>query len=130
MSYDKMRTFNKRLLNPITRKIAGAAHSPFALVYHVGWRSGKSYETPIIVEPWHDGFMIALTYGSGVDWYRNVRAAGRCTVGWHGKTYALDQLTVVEMSMALPAFPLFLRSILRLRHTRDFVNMKARQVAP
>jgi hypothetical protein len=37
------------------------------------------YETPIFVEPFDRGFVIELTYGPQVDWYKNVLAAGGCT---------------------------------------------------
>ncbi len=41
----QIRTFNKHVLNPLTRKFADLPGGPFALIYHVGRRSGKHYET-------------------------------------------------------------------------------------
>lgn len=79
----------KHTLNPLTRRIARSAHGPFTLVRHVGRRSGKQYETPIIVSPVEDGFVIELTYGPDVDWHKNVLAAGGCTLIWHGKEYVI-----------------------------------------
>lgn len=46
------------------------------LVRHVGRRSGKPYETVIMVWPLRASFVIALTYGPKVDWYQNLLAAG------------------------------------------------------
>jgi|GEM_PF-2844523 len=44
-----MLTFTSRFINPLTRKWAGAVHGPFALVKHIGRRSGKPYATPVII---------------------------------------------------------------------------------
>ncbi len=67
---DRVRVFNKHVTNPILGRLAGRRRGPFALVKHVGRRSGRHYQTPIIAVPVADGFVIALTYGSHVDWYR------------------------------------------------------------
>ncbi|MEI6779100.1 MAG: hypothetical protein WCK70_19540 [Chloroflexales bacterium] len=67
-------TLIKHTLNPLTRWLARSSIGPFSLIRHVGRRSGKTYETPLIVAPICGGFMIELTYGHDVDWYKN-RAA-------------------------------------------------------
>ncbi len=79
-SVHPMRSFNKHVLNRVTRRFAKSSRGSFAVVRHVGRRSGKPYATPTMVVPIEDGFVIALTYGTEVDWYRNVQAAGRCTI--------------------------------------------------
>jgi hypothetical protein len=66
----------------------------------------------------------ALTYGPEVDWYRNVLAAGQCSLLWHGRTYALEQPEPFAMQAALPLYSPFKRMILRRLGTRDFVHMK------
>lgn len=129
MPVKRIRYFNKRVLNRVTRRFARFSHGPFALVRHVGRRSGKPYETPIMVEPMGDGVLIALTYGPAVDWYRNVLAAGRCALLWHGKEYLLDQPEPVPVHTALRAYPQPQRTILRLLGTKDFVRMRARPAA-
>src|SRR5579859_4030060 len=86
-------TFLKERFNPLTRRlIAKSRRGPFAIVRHTGRRSGRTYETPIIVEPVKDGFVFELTYGPDVDWYKNVQAAGGCTVRWHGKDYVINKI--------------------------------------
>lgn len=130
MPYDRMRSFNKRVLNRVTRRFARFRHGPFALVRHVGRRSGKPYETPIMVEHVGDHFLVALTYGSDVDWYRNVQAAGQCTLVWHRRVYALDGPEPLDPRAALPAFPPFERMILRMRGTQHFVRMRFHEVGP
>lgn len=122
---NRMRYFNKHILNRATLKIAGAPHSLISAVHHVGRRSGKLYQTPVIVGPVDDGFVFALTYGAAVDWYRNVLAAGGCTLLWHGGKYTLENPETIAIETALPAFPLSLRLVLRIMRTRHFFRMKS-----
>lgn len=56
----------KHTLNPLTRRLARSSLGPFSIIRHVGRRSGKLYETPIIVAPHRGGFVIELTYGPEV----------------------------------------------------------------
>ncbi len=121
-----VRYFNKYILNKLTGKIAQAGWGPFAILYHVGRKSGKHYETPIWVFPTQGGFMIALTYGPNVDWYRNVSAAGKCDLLYHRREYALEKIEPVDRKSALPKFPLFVRTILGLVGMQDFIRMQAR----
>jgi hypothetical protein len=119
-----LRSFNKHILNRVTLKISGASHSPISTVYHMGRHSGKVYQTPIIVGRDSTGFVFALTYGVEVDWYRNVLAAGRCALIWHGKKYMLENPEPVAVEAALPVFPLPLRFILRMVGIQDFFGME------
>ena len=129
MSHNRIRAFNKRITNRITRRFASFSRGPFALVRHVGRRSGKPYETPIMVEPTAEGFVIALTYGESVDWYRNVLAAGQATLRWHGRDYALGKPEQVAIQTALPLFSPFQRLILHMLGTHHFVRMQFQQGA-
>ena len=79
----RIRIVNKYVTNRLLRGFASSSRGPFAVIYHVGRRSGKPYETTIMVWPMEDGFVIALTYGPAVDWYRNMMAAGGGEVFWH-----------------------------------------------
>ena len=45
------------------------------IVHHVGRRSGRPYETPVLLTPIDGGFLIPLTYGPDRDWVRNVTAS-------------------------------------------------------
>jgi len=119
-----IRQFNKRLLNRLTGKIARSSFGPFSIIYHVGRRSGKTYETPIIAIPSADAFIVALTYGPEVDWYRNVVASGRCKILWHRHETVVQKIEPMETKEALPYVPLFERKILRFIGTQDFVKMK------
>jgi len=75
------------------------------------------------VMPLGQSFVIALTYGPEVDWYRNVQAAGKATLLWHNREYALKQPEPIDAKTGLSAFPPPFRQILGLLGTRDFVRM-------
>ena len=123
MSHSAIRAFNKRYFNRLVHRFAGVSRTPFALIRHVGRRSGKPYETPIIVMPLENGFVIALTYGPEVDWYRNVQAAGEATLLWHNQEYALKQPEPIDITTGLSAFPTPFRQILGVLGTQHFVRM-------
>ncbi len=76
---EKVIRLNKQTLNPATLKMAGHRSSVYAALKHVGRRSGRTYMTPVVAKPLGDGFVIPLPYDAGVDWCRNVLAAGTCT---------------------------------------------------
>ncbi len=113
----------KHTLNPLTRRIARSSHGPFAIVRHVGRRSGKHYETPIIVGPPTDGFVIELTYGPEVDWYKNVQAAGGCVIHWHGNDYVIDKIEPLDATAGRAAFPQPARLFLRVVGLKHFAKL-------
>lgn len=113
----------KYTLNPLTRRLARSSVGPFSLVRHRGRRSGKVYETPLIVRRVTDGFVIELTYGPNVDWYKNVVAAGGCTVIWHGEEYVIDGIEPIPTPIGMAAFPLSQQLILRLLRRTHFEKL-------
>ena len=126
MILDRVRVFNKYVTNRVLRRFANSSHGPFAILSHVGRRSGKPYETVIWVWPTREGFVIALTYGTRVDWYRNMVAAGGGTVFWHRKVYAVGKPEPIDAGTALPAFPAFFRLIFRtFGRQEEFVRVKS-----
>ncbi len=96
--------------NKVISPIAGKRHSPYALLEHVGRRSGRTYSTPVGAFLFEDGFLIGLSYGADVDWCRNVTAAGRATLTWRGQTFALERPEIIPMSTAvLQSIPSYFR---------------------
>ena len=125
MLRDRIRVLNKYVTNRLLRRFASCSRGPFAIIHHVGRRSGKPYETVIWVWPTREGFVIALTYGSKVDWYRNMLAAEGGTVFWHRRRYAVGKPEPVDADTALPAFPAPFRLIFRtFGRQEEFVQMK------
>ena len=118
----------KHTLNPLTRKIAHSSFGPFSIIQHVGRRSGKHYETPIIAARLNMDFVIELTYGPEVDWYKNVLAAGGRTLIWHGKAYVIDKLEPLDAETGRNAFPLPAQLILLLLRRQHFVKMRVATV--
>ena len=70
---------NLRLTNPILRHAAGWPPW-FAIVTHVGRRSGTVRRTPINIFRRRGRYVIALTYGPDAEWVKNVLAAGGCEI--------------------------------------------------
>lgn len=67
--------FNKVVTNPIQRQWAPHL-PPFAMIEHVGRKTGKKYSIPVLAFVERDKVTIILTYGRHTDWVRNVQAAG------------------------------------------------------
>ncbi len=118
---DRIRVFNKHVTNRLLKGLAHASRGPFAMIYHTGRRSSKAYATVIMVWPLEKGFVIALTYGPQVDWYRNIQAAEGCTIRWHKKIYTLGKPEAIDAEKALTAFPAFFRSILSRQKVKQFI---------
>jgi deazaflavin-dependent oxidoreductase (nitroreductase family) len=114
-------TVLKHTLNRLTTRIARRGGS-FALVKHVGRKSGKPYETPIIAKPVPGGLMIELTYGDQVDWYRNVRAAGGCVILLNGVEWVITGFEQVDAATGRAAFTPLQRGILRILRRTHFVK--------
>jgi deazaflavin-dependent oxidoreductase (nitroreductase family) len=130
---NRLRVFNKYVTNRVLRWFADRGIGPFAIVGHVGRRSGKRYETVIWVwpTPTRDQFVIALTYGAEVDWRRNLLAAGGGTVFWHGKLYRVGTPEPIDAATALPAFPALFRLIFRtVGRQMQFVRLTCLDAAP
>ncbi len=111
---NRIRYFNKYFLNRILGQFAKLPFGSFAMIRHVGRKSGNLYHTPIMVFPIQDGFLIALTYGTKTDWYQNVQAAGHCTLIWHQREFMLDRFAMLPPEQALPLFPQPQRTILKV----------------
>ena len=122
----RIRTFNKYVTNRLLRRFANCSRGPFAMIGHIGRRSGKPYETLIWVWPRGEGFVIALTFGPKVDWYRNLLAAGGGTVFWHRRLYTVGKPEPVDANTALSAFPALFRLIFRtFGRKEEFVQVKS-----
>ena len=92
-----------KVLNPVMLKLAGRRHVPMAaLIGHTGRKSGRRYQTPAGAHLTGDTFVIPLTFGTGSDWSRNVRAAGGCSIRLNGVDYTAVGPEVVSAADARP----------------------------
>ncbi|MEO8828073.1 nitroreductase family deazaflavin-dependent oxidoreductase [Lapillicoccus sp.] len=115
--------FNKRVLNPVLRRLAG--HGWFVEIEHVGRKSGRTFRTPIMAfrSSAGDAVTIALTYGPDVDWLRNIRAAGGCRMHLGPNLLTLGapvSLTEAEGLRRMPSPP---RQMLPIMGCHDFVEL-------
>jgi deazaflavin-dependent oxidoreductase (nitroreductase family) len=94
------------VINPVTRLFAGWLPG-FAILTHVGRTSGRVYRTPINVFRGGDYYLFALTYGSNVDWVKNVLAAGGCQMRSRGRDIRLaEPEVIVDPELRLMPWPL------------------------
>lgn len=120
---DCIRVINKRITNKLMIRIAGSNIGHFAILSHIGRKSGNIYRIPIIAEPTNNGFVIALTYGKKVDWYENVMAKGGCSIKWKNHEYLLTNPALIDRELALNAFPAFFRTGLRIMGIQYFLSL-------
>jgi deazaflavin-dependent oxidoreductase (nitroreductase family) len=117
-----LRPYTTRLVNPITRSFAGWLPG-FGLLTHVGRTSGRAYRIPINVFPHGDEYLFALTYGSDVQWVKNVVAAGGCEIRVRGRDVRLvEPLVLTNPDPCL--MPLIVRLILRFNRVNEFMLMR------
>jgi deazaflavin-dependent oxidoreductase (nitroreductase family) len=107
-------------LNLLTLRFARAGVGPFTIVRHRGRRSGKVFETPIIVAPLGGDFVVELTYGDRVQWYRNVVAAGGCELVRGGRTTRIVAVEPLDADVGRAAYPPPQRAVLRLLDRHEF----------
>ena len=112
------RHVTNRVLGPVARHLPG-----FAVVTHVGRRSGRVYRTPVNLFHDQDRYVIALTYGSDSQWVRNVLAAGAVDVETRGQRLHLVAPEVVhDAGRSLVPEPV--RPILRLVRVDEFMLLQ------
>ena len=100
----RYRRYVNRYLNPITRPLARRLPS-FAILTHRGRTSGRTYRTPINVFRRGDAYIFLLTYGSDVQWVKNVLASGSCSIETRGRVVKLiepELITDPELRLAPP----------------------------
>jgi deazaflavin-dependent oxidoreductase (nitroreductase family) len=91
-------------VDPVLRPLARRLPS-FGVVEHRGRVSGRIYRTPVNVFRRGDAFLFFLTYGSDVDWVKNVLTAGGCTIETGGEKHALHEPELVTDPELEPAPP-------------------------
>ncbi len=93
-----------RAMRPLALRSAGKEGSSTSVVRHVGRRSGRPYQTPVVAVRHDDRFLIALPYGKRTDWLKNVLGKGSASIVTNGHTYEVDQPEVIPMAEATGYF--------------------------
>jgi deazaflavin-dependent oxidoreductase (nitroreductase family) len=117
-----IRPFTTRFINPITRHVAGWLPG-FCILTYVGRRSGRTYHTPMNVFRRDGEYVFALTYGSDVQWVKNVQAAGWCEIRSMGRTIRLVEPRLFT-DPTRHLMPLPVRLMLRLLRVTEFLRMR------
>jgi deazaflavin-dependent oxidoreductase (nitroreductase family) len=124
----RMATFNRhvtnRLLGGVATRLPG-----FGVVLHVGRRSGRRYRTPVNVFRTPHGYLLALTYGAGAEWVRNVLAANGCELVTRGRTVRLVNPRLFRDDRRA-RMPIPVRVVLRLARVSEFLELDAAPLAP
>jgi deazaflavin-dependent oxidoreductase (nitroreductase family) len=117
-----MRPFTTRIVNPLTRRIAGWMPW-FGIIICRGRKTGTEYRVPMNVFRNGDHYVFALTYGSDVNWVQNVLAAGECRLitGRRELRLVEPELVVDPMRRLVPQ-PV--RAFLGLIRTTEFLRMR------
>jgi deazaflavin-dependent oxidoreductase (nitroreductase family) len=118
-----LRPFTTRVINPVTRLFAGWLPG-FAILTHVGRRSGRTYRTPINVFRRGDHYVFALTYGADVDWVKNILAADGCEIRTRGRDMRLVEPELF-VDPELRLMPLPVRVLGRFNRVTEFLRMRA-----
>ena len=86
--------FNRVVVNRLLRPLATVLPH-FGVVVHRGRVSGREYQT--LVNWWRDEetAIVALTFGSDVDWLKNLSAAGGGAIVNRRRTYSLGMPEVI-----------------------------------
>lgn len=79
---------NKYVTNPLQNTWAPKL-KPWAVVHHVGRKSGTEYSNPVMAWVERGKVSIPIAYGVKSDWVKNVLAAGQFTLVQGGKTLTI-----------------------------------------
>lgn len=126
---DKVRTFNKHVLNPVMLYLAGRRYWYASVIRHTGRRSGRHFATPVVAVPVEDGFIIPLPYGTDVDWLRNVQEAGEAVVTNSGQDYNVFEPEIIDAQTAGPQLPSRRAQTYRWFGIEQFLKVKRRSMS-
>lgn len=119
---DALRWFHKTV-RPMELRSAGKRSKAAAAVHHTGRKSGRDYVTPVWAHRVGEGFFIGLPYGTGVDWCRNVMAAGGCRLEHDGVRYDVIAPVIVPARDAPRTLGGTRRSMLELMGIEFFLRL-------
>jgi deazaflavin-dependent oxidoreductase (nitroreductase family) len=109
-----------RLTRPLARRLPG-----FAILTHSGRKSGRAYTTPVNVFRRGDDYVVFLTYGSDVQWVKNVLASGSCSIETRGRIVELVEPELVTDPDLSPA-PAVVRLVeRRLAGATQYLRLRA-----
>jgi len=94
-----------RATAPLARRLAGRRGFPlWAVVHHRGRVSGRELSVPVAVRATPEVFVIALPWGPGTNWVRNVLAADGCDVRWKGRDHVVTRPVIADEDDVRPYY--------------------------
>jgi deazaflavin-dependent oxidoreductase (nitroreductase family) len=114
----------RRYINPITRPVAKKLPG-FAILTHRGRKTGRTYRTPINVFRRGDDYFFFLTYGSDVQWVKNILATGSCSIETRGRVVELVEPELITDPELRPAPPHVRFVERRIAGVTQYVRMRA-----
>jgi deazaflavin-dependent oxidoreductase (nitroreductase family) len=113
-----------RYVDPILRPIVGKLPT-FGVVTHRGRKTGRLYHTPVNVFPRSDAYLFFLTYGSDVEWVKNVLASGSCALEVRGHVVDLIEPQLITDPELRPAPPLARFIERRIAGVTQYLRMRS-----
>lgn len=109
-----------RALNPLLLPLARRL-PPLAVVHHVGRKTGRHYENPVMAFETEEGWIVSLAYGSDVQWARNLERARGGELTRSGRTHRVGAVHAIAWDRAAPSLPPWARGALRSASVEDFL---------
>jgi deazaflavin-dependent oxidoreductase (nitroreductase family) len=97
----------------------------FGVLTYRGRKTGRTYHTPINVFRRGDAYFFFLTYGSDVQWVKNVLAAGSCSIETRGRVVELVEPELVTDPELRPAPPHVRFVERRIAGATQYLQMRA-----
>jgi deazaflavin-dependent oxidoreductase (nitroreductase family) len=116
-----------RVFNPLTTAAAGVLPG-FGVLSHVGRRSGRTYQTPLLVVRDQGDYVVGLWYGAQVQWVKNVQAAGGGSMRIRGRDVPVEADLFEDPARLV--LPLPLRAVGRLLRLTTFVRFRTGEAQP
>ena len=117
-----LRPFTTKVFNRFSRMFSGWMPG-FGILRYRGRKTGREYNTPMNVFRHGDSYVFALTYGSDVQWVKNILAAGETRLRTGGRELRLvEPELIVDPERRLMPFPV--RQFLGLMRVSEFMRMR------
>jgi deazaflavin-dependent oxidoreductase (nitroreductase family) len=120
----RFRHVAKRYVNPVTRPLARRLPA-FGLLTYQGRKTGRTYQTPINVFRRGDAYFFFLTYGSDVEWVKNILSTGRCSLETRGQVVELVEPELITDPELRPAPPVVRFVERRIAGVTNYLRMRA-----
>jgi deazaflavin-dependent oxidoreductase (nitroreductase family) len=120
----RFRRLVHRYVNPITGPFARRLPG-FGVLTHRGRKTGHPHRTPINVFRQGSHYYFFLTYGSDVNWVKNVLAAGSCSLETRGRVVQLVEPELITDPDLGPAPPHVRFLERRIAGVTEYLRMRA-----